>query len=205
MKHLVYIFLLAATVLYFKMCSKPTYITGKTEYKNLPFKVEIKSKGAPYIPTGYMPKYKVDALLQNSLDLYNAKLRGQKKDTVTKKVYYSIPLDADTLGILKDYFAAHSFTDTINFKYGKTVVNDTIGRNRILGRSVNFDLLIPEKTITLIEKPKRKYYAGINVGSGIGPGAGVISKDGKSMFTTDLVFDFKGSAFLIGYKRKIGK
>ena len=70
--------------------------------------------------------------------------------------------EVDTATILRDYHSFYMYSDTLKNKYGYVLVKDTISRNKILGRGVITDLLIPEvtKTITLIKPPRNQVYYG---------------------------------------------
>lgn len=74
----------------------------------------------------------------------------------------------DTAAILQEFFSFNLYSDTLRNKYGYVLVNDTISRNRILGRGVKTDLLIPEvtKTITITEKPRTELWLGAGMGFG---------------------------------------
>jgi hypothetical protein len=70
--------------------------------------------------------------------------------------------DIDTAAILQDYFSFNLYSDTLKNKYGYVLVNDTISKNKILGRGVKTDLLVPEviKTITLTQSKRNQVYVG---------------------------------------------
>lgn len=73
--------------------------------------------------------------------------------------------DVDTAAILQDYFSFNTYADTLKNKYGYVLVSDTITRNKIAGRGVETNLLVPEvtKTITLTQPKKNQVYAGFGL------------------------------------------
>lgn len=80
-----------------------------------------------------------------------------------------IPIDVDTLSILKDYYTKYLYTDkvTVN-EYGFGTITDTITQNRIVSRSILWDLEIPiiQETIIVKDPPKNQMYVGGGVGFG---------------------------------------
>lgn len=78
--------------------------------------------------------------------------------------------EVDTVAILQDYYSFNIYSDTLSNDYGFVLVNDTISRNKILGRGFRSEFLIPEitKTITItkLRKPK-KWGIGLQTGWGI--------------------------------------
>lgn len=105
------------------------------------------------------------------------------KDTT---IYDTIPflVPADTMAILKDYFAKNVYEDTILFAEGNVVLKDTISQNKILGRT--FKSNIAQKTIKVTRElrtppspPKPQLYWGIMATKQedkFGYGGGVIYK-----------------------------
>lgn len=73
--------------------------------------------------------------------------------------------DVDTAAILQDYFSFNTYADTLKNKYGYVLVSDTITRNKIAGRGVETNLLVPEvtKTITLTQPKRNQVYAGFGL------------------------------------------
>jgi len=119
--------------------------------------------------------------------------------------------DIDTAAILQDYFSFNLYSDTLKNKYGYVLVNDTISRNKILGRGVKTDLLVPEvtKTITLIEKRNQVYLGGELLGNikesaaGFGLNVSLKTKQDR-MVETGYVQLFNGIGyFKLGYKHKL--
>jgi len=71
----------------------------------------------------------------------------------------------DTSAILNDYYSKYYYEDTLSLDtLGYVLVKDTISKNKITSRNVNYKLLIPkitiEKTIIL---NKREFYTGFGV------------------------------------------
>ena len=90
----------------------------------------------------------------------------KKGETIYKEkpVYVNIPVNVDTLSILKDYYAKYNYKDTLKLKdsLGYIAVLDTISCNKILNRV--FDAHVNKFTIkeTLIVKdlPKNQFFIG---------------------------------------------
>ncbi len=78
----------------------------------------------------------------------------------------TIPLEIDTLAILKDYYAKYVYTDTLKLDtIGYAVINDTITRNTIFSRDITTQLVIP--TVTQINTKyiyKREFFGGVSLG-----------------------------------------
>lgn len=196
-KHFIYWGVIAAVVFYFKKCTNAE-IKTETVYRTIPVEVKV-FEPVPFVPSGYMSRIEAEKYMKKKFEKY------RKSDTVTITEFYQLPNPTDTAAIIDAYYSAKTFTDTAKNEYGVAIINDTIGVNTILGRSVEFDLNIPEKTVYIKEKPKRKFFAGGYVGSGIGVGGSMLSKDNRTFYSVGTIFDFKGSGFFIGYQRKIGK
>ena len=83
----------------------------------------------------------------------------------TKIVRDTIPMDIDTLSILKEYYSKYFYTDTIKLdSFGFLVINDTISENSIISRKTLPNLFIPTTTIhrdSLISK--NEYYLGLGL------------------------------------------
>jgi hypothetical protein len=107
-------------------------------------KVEVRYDTIENVVIKYVPKWK------------------EKIVTITD----TIPLEIDTLAILKDYYAKYVYTDTLKLDtIGYAVINDTITRNTIFSRDVTTQLVIP--TITQINTKyiyKREFFGGVSLG-----------------------------------------
>lgn len=69
--------------------------------------------------------------------------------------------DVDTAAILQDYFSFNTYSDTLPIVWkdkndtliwsyvGDAVINDTVSRNKILGRKFSYDIMWPEVTKTI--------------------------------------------------------
>jgi len=92
------------------------------------------------------------------------KVTVTKTDTirVDTTIYQDVPyLDSTAIKeTLKKYFAKNVQTDTLRLKYGYISTIDTIQSNRLLKRTWNADLTIPEREITVKEPPKHQFYLG---------------------------------------------
>lgn len=114
----------------------------------------------------------------------------QKADTIYKPVPYAVYLKGkqlptqylfDTLYLpeqipdsecvayynqLKDYFSrTYLYKDSFPNKYGKIYIDDTVTQNKIIGRGLRTNLLIPEitKTVTMVVPPRNELYIGGNL------------------------------------------
>lgn len=123
-----------------------------------------------------------------------------KLDTfwITKKEY--IP-DSNYSGLLEQYrklgnqyFMQNTYSTTFSLDtLGSVTVIDTVQTNSLIGNTLITDLIIPEKTITIIKNPspKRQFYVGAGITannifissegivSNVGIQAGVLYKDRK--------------------------
>lgn len=83
----------------------------------------------------------------------------------TKEI--EIPIDADTLEIVREYFSTFAVNDTLklNDGLGFIFLMDTISQNKIMGRS--FKAFVKERTITdtkiVKELPRTQVFAGLNM------------------------------------------
>lgn len=71
--------------------------------------------------------------------------------------------DIDTAAILRDYFASYHYSDTVNLDSVKVIIKDTVTRNKIKSRSVEYEILYPTKTITITNDRylnRREFYVG---------------------------------------------
>jgi hypothetical protein len=84
-----------------------------------------------------------------------------------KTEYIPVPANVDTLAILKDYYTKYSYNDTVKVNtYGSGIISDEVTQNKIVNRSIIWDLKIPivKETITVKELPKNQIYIGGGVG-----------------------------------------
>ena len=78
-----------------------------------------------------------------------------------------IPMDADTLAIIEDYFSTYAVKDTLklNDGLGWVFVQDEITQNKLKSRE--FKASVKERTITdtkiVKELPKHEFYYGVNM------------------------------------------
>jgi len=102
-----------------------------------------------------------------------------KFDTITKEIPKYIPkvvtrivntidtvtLDVDTAQILQDYFATYVYTDFQELDSLKLQITDSVSQNKILNRSIKYDLIYPTRTITRTEYiNQREFYYGVGIG-----------------------------------------
>lgn len=100
----------------------------------------------------------------DTIYLSKVKYVPQKK-TIIDTLYREIPLEVDTLTILKDYFRKVVYRDTIDIDtFGTLVIEDTISRNLITSREILSNIVIPTTTITKKTiQNKRVLYAGASL------------------------------------------
>lgn len=82
----------------------------------------------------------------------------------------------DSAAILKDYYAARIYSDTQKLKRGQVIIDDTVSRNRIIGRGLKVtgaDTVI--KNTVVFYPPKRAvgYFTLSGMGNAKNPGAGI--------------------------------
>ena len=119
---------------------------------------------------------------------------------ITKEVIkeVEIPVDVDSLAIIKDYFSRVTVTDTLNLNYdfpkevtdslGQTppsslgfgILTDVISQNRIESREIDWFFKIPTVYNTTIVKelPKNEFYYGFGLGVDQTNGFGNLSVNG---------------------------
>ena len=83
-------------------------------------------------------------------------------------IYVPVPMNVDTIAIIKDYFAKNVYKDTLHLpdSLGFVLVLDTISQNKILTRTFNANVkqrTIKETTIVK-ELPKPHIYWGFGAG-----------------------------------------
>ena len=119
---------------------------------------------------------------------------------ITKEVIkeVEIPVDVDSLAIIKDYFSKVTVKDTLNLAYdfpevvtdslgnkpsgdlGFGILTDVISQNRIESREIDWFFKIPTVYNTTIVKelPKNEFYYGLGVGVDQTNGFGNLSVNG---------------------------
>jgi len=119
---------------------------------------------------------------------------------ITKEVIkeVEIPVDVDSLAIIKDYFSKITVKDTLNLAYdfpevvtdslgnkpsgdlGYGILTDVISQNRIESREIDWFFKIPTVYNTTIVKelPKNEFYYGLGVGVDQTNGFGNLSLNG---------------------------
>ena len=119
---------------------------------------------------------------------------------ITKEVIkeVEIPVDVDSLAIIKDYFSKVTVKDTLNLTYefptevtdslgqkpdsslGFGILTDVISQNRIESREIDWFFRIPTVYNTTIVKelPKNEFYYGLGVGVDQTNGFGNLSLNG---------------------------
>lgn len=112
----------------------------------------------------------------------------EKRVPVPVKEYIDVPIpvDVDTLEILKDFYTKRVYSDTllnIDGEGSVATINDTISQNRIISRTARFD--IKNKTITetiIVETPPRvKVFVGpgVDIGYNYGANGSILIKNKK--------------------------
>jgi hypothetical protein len=81
----------------------------------------------------------------------------------TIEIHDTVP--ADTLSIVKDYFSARIYNDTLKEDSVTLIINDTISQNRVISRNIKYSLVYPTTIIqTEREVNKRELYVGFGIG-----------------------------------------
>jgi len=94
--------------------------------------------------------------------IYKPKWRIKKETE-----FIDVPVNVDTLAILRDYYTKYSYRDTVLVdKYGTGIIKDDVTQNEIVSRQIEWDLDIPivKETITVKELPKNQLYIGAGMG-----------------------------------------
>lgn len=138
-----------------------------------------------YNPNHYDPiiKIKVDTIRKDTII---TKWKSGKDIYHESTIYDTIPtlVPADTLAILRDFFAKNIYKDTLTIPEGYISIIDTISKNKILGRQYNAKItqvtIRETKEITYPEKKRAGLYVGgfgiQNQDNSLGAGAGIIFK-----------------------------
>lgn len=166
---------------------------------------------------------KFGAKAPDGLPIIKTRIDTLRKDTVITKwkkgtdiyhdttIYQNVPVlqPADTLAILKDFFAKNVFKDTLLIPEGYISIIDTISKNKVLGRQ--YDAKITQitiretKEIIYPEKKKAGLYMGVlglqNQDKTFGVGGGIIYKTpNKGIFQLNYT---NTKQFQVGYYFKI--
>lgn len=130
----------------------------------------------------------------------------------TLEIYETIGTDSTNV-FLKEYISSKYYRDTVKNNYGYIIIEDTLSRNSIQGRSVatNLSILEVKETVTL-QQPKRNIlYTGFEVignevsplwGTGVNVGLktkndkiyiakGILNKTGDAMFGFQMLIPIK--------------
>lgn len=106
------------------------------------------------IDTTYIPK--------------NTVIYHKGKDIIVEKeVPIMIPLDIDTLALIKDYYTSRSYKDTLTLdSLSFVILSDTIAKNRIESRKFQSHIVYPiiKETIIAIEPPRNQVFLGASLG-----------------------------------------
>ena len=145
------IIVLVVALLLQRACNKDNIVIETTT------KTEIKWDTINNTTPVYVPKWKT----RTEIDI----------DTFT------VPID--TVAILKDYYAIYNYIDTVGTDSVKIVINDSITKNNIKSRVVDYKVIYPTITITketVINKSQLYYGLGITVGNNINIGPELLYK-----------------------------
>lgn len=184
----VLIFLLICIILFLRGCDgdygdkEIIKVNGK-DYELLEQKIDtVVVEKTVKVPT-YVPKY--------------------IEKIVTETVEVEIPMDVDSLAIIKDYFSKYQVKDTLRLTYdfpkevtdasgnkpagdlGYGILTDIISQNKIQSREVDWFFKIPTiyNTSIVKELPKNELYYGL--------GVGVDQINGLGNFSGNLLFKTK--------------
>lgn len=145
------IVVLVLVILLMRTCSPSTNKPGDVVYLDgKPFEVLKHTIDTQYVPKPF-------EVTKKGEDIYH--------DTT---IYVPVPVDVDTLEILKEYFAKNVYQDTLRLKdsMGFIAINDTISKNTILSRTfkANVNQMVIRDTTILKEKARNQLYIGGNLG-----------------------------------------
>lgn len=152
-KTLMYIFvgMIVAISIYIKLTGVHNPFSPQIKYVN----------GKPYevlkhdIDTQYVPKWKT--VYKDGKDIIH--------DTT---IYVPIPINIDTLAIVKNYFAKNAFKDTLKLddSLGFVVVMDTVSQNKIAARTytAKVNKVTIKETTIVKELPKANIFLGAGAG-----------------------------------------
>ncbi len=107
----------------------------------------------------------------------------------TSVVNNILPSKVDTVFVLNDYYATHTFTQTIADSNGRAVINDTISQNRFTGRSFTYQNLRP---VQIVKPLRRSLSVGVQAYTNV-------SYKVVSISPSLLYQDKKGNGFIAGY------
>lgn len=79
-------------------------------------------------------------------------------------VYKTVPKDVDTAKILRDHFSERTFISKIDDGRIRATIVDTVYKNTLIGRSFNYQSLLPVKQETTIVNRRGGLYLGMQVG-----------------------------------------
>jgi hypothetical protein len=129
--------------------------------KHNPFAPQIKYiDGKPY----EVIKHEID-----TVDIVKTKIVTKKGEDIyhDTTIYVSIPINVDTLQIIKDYFAKNVYKDTLQLpdSLGFVAIQDTISKNKVEARkyTANVKQRTIKETLIVKELPKNHIYYGLNM------------------------------------------
>jgi hypothetical protein len=182
MKHVVYLAIIGI-LLYMLYNADPQIVTK-----------QVKGDTTIIIDTLYVQKY-----VQGETDTV----------TVDSVIYVDVPY-MDTLEmkrLVKEYMAKSILVDTLDIKYGKVFISDTVQMNRIKRNwSASLNIPVEKQYITIPEQPKVKVFFGPNVTVspyvGIGVNAILKSKTDK-LYGINIGLSNKGLSYGATYMIKL--
>lgn len=129
--------------------------------KHNPFAPQIKYiDGKPY----EVIKHEID-----TVDIVKTKIVTKKGEDIyhDTTIYISIPINVDTLQIIKDYFSKNVYKDTLQLpdSLGFVAIQDTISKNKVEARkyTANVKQRTIKETLIVKELPKNHIYYGLNM------------------------------------------
>lgn len=129
--------------------------------KHNPFAPQIKYiDGKPY----EVIKHEID-----TVDIVKTKIVTKKGEDIyhDTTIYVPIPINVDTLQIIKDYFAKNVYKDTLQLpdSLGFVAIQDTISKNKVEARkyTANVKQRTIKETLIVKELPKNHIYYGLNM------------------------------------------
>ena len=141
---------LLAIILVQRACNKPSVANPTVKVDGKKYELVKQIHDTTYVP--------YDTIVYiNGKDIYH-----------NIKIYDTIPVNVDTISILKDYFTKNVYIDTLRFKdsIGYVSITDTIFKNTIANRTFKeyIDIKVITNTTIVKDLPKGQVYLGGTVG-----------------------------------------
>lgn len=149
---------------------------------------------------------KTDTLIEHKTDVKYKKGKDIFHKIIELDTIYKIDEVHDTAFIVKDYNTVVAYSDSIKVDSSSFVINDTISKNKIIGRS--FQSRIAQKTIiidrTIVKSNNNEVYLGLlgdlrRFDNKIGVGAGILYRKPKEAY----IINFTTNQISLGLYKKL--